>query len=436
MRQINWPEPRSNEPVSPFSHGIPNRPIRIAFHTSSFHQGTEEEQRAIQVLRELARPPDIEAIDTAPGSLALLEIRQQTPGATTIPITVTNRSNRKTMSSIRNAESLYESLLLQVKQRHTESVNREEGYQDFLVARAIHHLEFDILLTLSPFILLNRDNSLLECANPRRPLETLKIVGLLLRARGMYIFEAAQNYFLVRDRGEIYREFLKHKLPETWRIGSACAGVKTHRRPDTGEIAESILVCCKHALHARDEIGVQFYIPQSTNSRDAIMYHFRYLTLLLTNVFDAQGRVVPRKYGIDRPAEEHRAFSDLMTLLKKIRNSIHGALWPTITYEKAAENEESFVKVPITHQNDLWEAAQRLGSPDRWGLLRFSDSILLLEPYTYAVNLVDECFRQIDAISASMDVPRDDYSFPEQHGKVLHEVAIEEFVRQRVALLG
>jgi hypothetical protein len=39
-------------------------------------------------------------------------------------------------------------------------------------------------------------------------------------------------------------------------------------------------------------------------------------------------------------------------------------------------------------------------SADDWGLIQLNDfSMLLLEPYTYAVKLVDECFRQIDEIA-------------------------------------
>jgi hypothetical protein len=424
----------------------------------------EEELQAIDLLRELARLPGVEAIDTEPGSLPHLEIGHYEPGATTIPITVTDGRNRKTMSAIREPESLFKASGSFVEQPHTEGFSRQAAFRDFLIARANHHLDYDILISLSPYLLSNRDKPFLRCVNPRTPLEAVKIVGLLLRTRGNYSFEAAPNYFRVFDRRSIYKVLLQHKLPSMWRYVKACAHAESVRGDGIAYLAESILIRCARSLEARDEIGVRFYLLQNNDTRDAIMYHFDYLTLMLMGTFDAQARVARRVYGINRPDEINtgfhrkefhkalkrsaditlynlvadRSFSDLMVLLLGIRNSIHGAVWPTIACEKFPEPEESFIKVPPAYRNKIWEAAERCGSAGKWGLIQYPD-FLLLEPYTYVVNLVDECFRQIDLIAVRTDVTRlfpDNYAAPQLQDEASDNAIFEEPVRQRIALLG
>jgi hypothetical protein len=62
--------------------------------------------------------------------------------------------------------------------------------------------------------------------------------------------------------------------------------------------------------------------------------------------------------------------------------------------------------------------------------------MLLLEPYSYAVNLIDECFRQIDEIATLTEVTRllpADFDMPQLHNEAPSNE--DEFVRQRIELL-
>jgi hypothetical protein len=459
IQPIKWPNFRSDEPISPFSRGGIGRPLRITFHSSTLAAADGDELRAANLLRELARHPGIESIDSEHGPLPLLEIGDYRRGGEyTIPITVTHKTGQKTRAAIWNAEQLF------IATGVAETADSDAAFHDFLIAQASHELDYDILITLSPYLICNRDKTFIRCANPRTPVEAAQIIGLFLRAGGKYVFEAAPNWFQVFDRRSIYKVLLRHKLPNMWGYVKACAHAESVREDGIAYLAESILIRCVRALEARDEIGVQFYLPQNSATRDAIMYHFDYLTLLLMGAFDAQARVARRVYGINRPDERNtgfhhekflkalkrsadmtlynlvsdRDFSDLMVLLLGIRHSIHGAVWPTIAYGGFGEPEESFIKVPATYKHDVWEAAQRCDSAQKWGLLQ-DPEFLLLEPYTYAISLVAECFRQIDSIAALTDVTRlfpDNYAVPELQHEASDDDNFENLVRQQIVLLG
>jgi hypothetical protein len=452
IRQIKWRSRSSDEPRSPFDRGKVTRPIRVILHSSSFDRADKHQLLAIELLRELTKLTGaLEVIDTAPGSLPYLEIEDCNRDGSTIPITVKDGKNWKIKSRIPAPVNLFNAFVSSVEKSRSEGFDRQSAYEDFLVARADYELAYDILITRS--------------VNFRSPLEAVKIIGLLLRIRGGYLFEPLPHYYLELDRRSIYKELVRHKLPNLSRYISGCAHAEAFGANGITYLAESALVRCMRALQPRDEIGALFYMPQSNESRDAIMYHFDYLALLLMGAFDAQARVARRAYGINRPNDKNTGFRrdkflkalnggsatalhsfvcdqhfrDLGDLIREIRNSVHSSIWPTIASEYSGEPEESFIKVPPPYQDKIWQAALRCGSADDWGLQQLKDfSMVLLEPYSYAVNLIDKCFRQIDEIARLTDVRRlfpPDFDMTRVEDKAPYDDVFIEFVRQRIQLL-
>ena len=403
IQQIKWGRRNSTEPVSPFTRGKADRPIRILLHSSSFAGADNDQLKAAELLRELTKLTVVEAIDTEPGALPYLEIENVNPDKSSIPIIVKDGKNWKIKSGIRASEDWFKAFASSSDNSRIEGVDHERAYQDFLVALATDELRYDVLITLSPYILGNRKNPWLRSANLRSPLEAVKTLGLLLRTRGGYLFEPMPNYFLELDRRSIHKDSLRHKLPNLSRYTKACAHAEALGSAGIKYLAESVLVRCTRILQARDEIGALFYMPQSNESRDAIMYHIDYLALLLVGVFDAQARVARRAYEINRPNEmdtgfrrkeflkalkarsatglynlvSEQNFSDLTDLTHLIRNSIHGSVWPTIASENYNDLEESFIKVPPPYREKLWQAALRRGSADNWGAGSFTFRICL-----------------------------------------------------------
>jgi hypothetical protein len=171
------------------------------------------------------------------------------------------------------------------------------------------------------------------------------------------------------------------------------------------------------------------------------MYHFDYLTLLLSGALDAQARIAYRAYeinkwkkakqkglGTERRAAFHLAdFQDALTengavrlknvitdsrsgavldLLKIPRNMIHGAsLFPLYRDRYHAWRSESlYLGAPEDAGKKLWDASQKHSSPEEWGLVQSKTGLIKLEPYMFVYKLTDECFQLINDIAQTTDV--------------------------------
>jgi hypothetical protein len=193
-------------------------------------------------------------------------------------------------------------------------------------------------------------------------------------------------------------------------------------------------------LGAADAIGTRFYAPQNNDTRDAIMYDFDYLTLLLSGALDAQAHVAYRAY-CDRSTvtlkeqqarfrskdfrrflrsggacDLHRlvasqSFKDIYDMLSKLRNTIHGAILSPIAFEDRSPEasagsrslQQSIVELPKDAADVLWPRAERLGGAEHWGLMRLLADTYL-EPYSFATTLIEEMFKIFDAVAAATDV--------------------------------
>lgn len=133
----------------------------------------------------------------------------------------------------------------------------------------------------------------------------------------------------------------------------SCRDMRANMSKDGSEyLASPVFLRALRALQARDEIGCRFYERQNNATRDLMIYHFDYLTMLLTGAFDAQARVAARAYSVDdvkrqqisfrqedfcrrldkKGARELYAllsserFTAFQLLLKSLRNSVHAVV--------------------------------------------------------------------------------------------------------------
>ena len=458
---IIWAKPKAGVSDNPFQHANTNRILKITLHSSSFSDLRDDEIEAIKTLHEFANLPDIEAIDTEIDSLPHLEIGQYQPGDSEVSISVTAIDHwiKSSIPFLQQWENLASEFSGQSDITHPDS---QAVLADILLAQAHIQLKQDIFVTRSERLLSLRNANILKSANIRTPLEAVKIVGFFLRFLGKFIYIAHSKGHSSVNRGAFYWGLSRNNLPNMWKYFTICLHAESHRHDDTGDVAGSILMRCSRAFEARDSIAYSFYAPQNNDTRDELMYHFDYLTLLLSGIFDAQALIAHRTYNIEKPIERYASFrnedmckaltkatdlhklvsdpkfKELMTLLYLMRNTIHKAGMRTTEYHVIGNQRISYVIVPTVFAENIINAVKNIGSSDEvWGL--FQSHELLLEPFTYAAKLLKECLFQINEIAGATDVSRllpEGVDIPDVSDTPPADPLFQGTIKQRINLLG
>jgi len=461
MQQIDWAKSDRGEPDSPFMGGAVKRKLKLTFHSESLESAAGEDLVAIVALRGLAQIDEVVAADTAKGEIPHLIIGDFSPDHVFTDVGLIGKD-----CEIRTG--------IQFPRQWLEMSKKLTGKSDYndpevrnmlsliLMARAHHQIDHDLLITLSPELLRNRFLLFIKDTNPCTPCEAIKILGLYLRYRKNYIFDVSNGVKYFLDKGFFYWLLTRHRLPRMWKYFSACVYSGQQRKDGISDLGGSILTRSVRALEARDEIGYQFYSTQSNNTRDAMMYHFDYLTLLLSGIFDSMASVARRVYSIRKPNERnsnfrsekylnalrknggdrlyevvtHQDFIDLMTMLTALRNTIHGANLRTLAYKEPVKEEKSFVALEKTIANAVWDASARYSSPNEWGI--FQSHEILFEPYTYSITLIRECYKFINSIANATDVVKlfPAGSTPRMLVSPPSDSLFNKFTRKRVHILG
>ena len=291
----------------------------------------------------------------------------------------------------------------------------------------------DLFITSHPDFLTLRSRIL--DANIKDLCEGLRIVGLYLRWSGDFTIRASQKTKRCFYRHLFYWVLCRHRLPAMWRYFSACLqyGRETHtQNKELGDLAGTILNRCVRVLQARDEVGFRFYQRQDYTTRDEMLYHFDYLTILLSGTFDAEARIARQVYGITKvPARSTSfrnhdfrkalrdaggqsladvvndvSFQAFQRFLGVLRNSIHSVGLHGLGVSRAGEQESSLGRV-FEGDKDIWEAAVALGSCDDIGVTKHkAGSEVAVEPYTCAVRLCELGFRYVNHVASATDVER------------------------------
>lgn len=429
IERIQWHQPHNRDELrSPFLRGASQRPLRLTFHSESLSNLGVRERDALSLLRELANLSHIEAIDTAAGDLPQMVLGDVDVSSDLLPLRIDHpdRSQHMSVGLVSECRRLAERLASEL----AVSPTVDETFGSILIARAHREAEGDILVTACPLLLERRDVDWIGTANPRMPDDALKIVGLYLRTRDIYMYQAAQDFTLGLNRGLFYLGLARQRLAGVWHYLSGCFEAESIRQDGIRHLGQGVLFRCCRALEARDAIGECFYATVNNDARDRMMYHFDYLTLLVVGALDAQARIANRAYGAvpdERNAgfqretfakqlkqvgatklhslARSRSFRDVLLLAYKPRNTIHGAPLATRGYLQTVQPEGSFVRLPDDDADDIWDAAERLGSASSWGLLRHGSGTWL-EPYSYAVRLVEESLQAVNSVAAATDVTR------------------------------
>lgn len=430
IERIEWDKltARPNELRCPFMRGKGERPLRITFHSQSLTNLSEGEKAAVELLRELANLPELEVFETSPGHFPHIVVGEPNPKDDFIPVELMYKGTVLMSTLVWNKRQwpIIAAQLVGLNRQSAETI--QEMPNVIILAQAHRSVGGDVLVTKSPLLL--NDRSTVSETNPRTPLEAAQLVGLFLRSRNIYAYRAGPKFVASFHRGLFYWILARYHLPNMWRYFSACVAAGETRGDDIQELGEAILVRAVRALQARDAIGVQFYIPPNNDTRDQMMYHFDYLTLVLAGAIDAQARVAHRTcclstrewsaYFYKKEFREalaqsgaqelhdlssKRTFESLLTLLYEPRNTIHGAALKTIAYQGAGGPQQTFIEVPEPVGQELLKAAEQLGGAKEWGLTLGVREVWI-EPHSYATALVKESLNAINRVAAATDVSR------------------------------
>jgi hypothetical protein len=432
-RYIKWVEsPQDSKtllskPTTPFDKGQMERPLRITFHSSALKELSEFEKAALDVLREFAsiESPNLLALDTEPGVLPFIEIGNQLSGDY-IPVTIRYAEEQTRIAGMMFLNQLPDLAAYMVNNLGGDSSNHNQALQDLMIAIANHSVCQDILITSSKWLLGNKEIAFVDDANPCLPSEALKIMGLLFRVHGDFRYAGIDRC----PKWLFYKRLINHKLPSMGKYFNACLYSSTLRPDDITDITilgQSIFQRCIRAIQAHDEIGRLFYVEQNNEIRDEAMYHFDYLTLLLSGVLDAQARVAYRAYvgpDSDKSTVSFRNsgfvdkldpsfvaflkssyFEDISNIISKMRNTIHGAGLTTFAYNKA-NSQKSFVQIPDIDAQKIWNTTESYDSAIKWGLQKFPDNTIAFEPYAFSQQLIDRTLDIVNTIASLTQVEK------------------------------
>lgn len=441
--RIHWPEVSfANE--SPFIVGGQERPLKLTIHDDKGITYSKKEIEAIGLMYELSSEKEVDVLNFDGDRAPQIVFSESSSNSAYSPIKVVGPSGEEIFRHQGVLKSTISDQAVQlIFNIHDKNKDNYKTAMKHLMAYEAHHaLDRDIFVTGSSFIIGARNH--LKMGNPRIPLEACRIMGLCMRSRDNWTYQKTPKKTYVTGLGMVYWVVMRARLPSMWKYFSILLRASKKHGDELGRIGQTILERCSRALQARDEIGKRFYLDQNNTTREMMMYHFDYLTLLIAGVYDSLAIIVNRAYHLlgnerdvgfrrsnFRKALKSSEAKDLAKLLSSrrvellevmlhnLRNTIHSAGLGTYAYADKDMNQESYARLPPGFRDEILEAAKELSSAEDWGI--YKDEFkkrdeetgelvpsyeIAFEPYSYADALLEHWFSLIDDIAKLTEVER------------------------------
>ena len=283
IEPIHWPKLAGKE--NPFATKSEDRVLEVTVHVAT-QPADADERLALQLLREFAEHRSLDIADTTAGAIREFRIGEFDAQRGFRPVRIT-RPDGLTKCGVWGSED-WPALAASLCERYPEfGLPSDTLFQDISIAEAHRQNYRDLLITDSSRLLIARDR--FPAANIRTLIDGVRVVGLYLRSRDDYTYQCFDRGGRSSlDRGLFYWVLCRQRLPAMWRYFAGCLAAAKVRRDDSDYLGNTVLVRLVRSLQARDEIGKQFYLAQNNSTRDVMLYHFDYLTLLLVGVLDAR----------------------------------------------------------------------------------------------------------------------------------------------------
>lgn len=256
--------------------------------------------------------------------------------------------------------------------------------------------------------------------------DTLALVGLYQRVQGSFVvsgtLDGRGRHSL--NRGLYYWVGTRELLPAAWRWFAACV---QHARGsgDDGLIflGQSLLQRVQRALQVRDDVHVALNKPQNNDTADEALMSLDVVLLLLMGAVDVTARVMHRVLQLDGKAStagwqypkwvkkvaasEPTAAEPLvgptdhkhvLTILRQLRNSIHGEALSALGVSRARERAGTLVGLRVADQNGFMQAVNALGGPSVWSVQTLLPGQLHADPGILLEELLPGVLRMLNAI--------------------------------------
>jgi hypothetical protein len=247
--------------------------------------------------------------------------------------------------------------------------------------------------------------------------EAITLVSLYLRTQDQFILPgSAPGVRFSYNRGLFFWVGARELLPEAWRWFSACVKYNTASGDDKLLfLGGSLLTRITKALQARDDVHVALGQPLNNDTSDDALGSLDVALVLLMGAIDASARVAHHLLGVTtsvRTAGWQSAgwlahvtpttpnLSALvqtgtpgehtLTILRLLRNSVHGAALQGISYQ-AGGNHELLVGLPADDEADILAAMDAMGGRASWGFRPILPGKSHIEPAV----LIDRLFEEV-----------------------------------------
>jgi hypothetical protein len=307
-----------------------------------------------------------------------------------------------------------------------EARRRREA--DGVAGGAARELDADLYVTNRPYV-LKRQGSLFGAVTICSPADALALVGLYLRSRGEYdVYREPAVGKVKFNRGLFYWVGVRELLPEGWRWYTACV---THADLQADDeltyLGGAVFQRMTRALQIRDDLHRAVNQPQNNDVADEALMALDTCLIYLMGAVDAAALVANRalgtpvepqqaKWQFDSWLRKFRATApelarvvaatsegaDTLTILRSLRNSIHGEGLTALAVGGGIGRDETLVALPRADAERILEAIDRLsGDRSTWGVSErlpgriHADPALLLERLLpHVIKLLNDLMRE------------------------------------------
>ncbi len=261
----------------PFELG--GRRLRLTLHCPNPHELSQAEASALGLIRELGRLDILRVVDTDPAAPWRLLVDSEPKKRAVASAVFVGPEARRCYNAFYPRDWIDEAILLLGVGSRTERGTRKLA-SHLPVLEAHRQTHRDIFITTERSLL--QRSFRMPDANIRNVFEGLRLMGLYLRSQRNFtirVWDRGRESF---DRGLFYWVLCRQRLPAMWRYFAACVQLGNVTHDGMIYLGSSILDRCVRVLQARDEVGFEFHKRQDNSTRDGMLYHFDYLTLMLS----------------------------------------------------------------------------------------------------------------------------------------------------------